>query len=314
MLRHALVYTVGLTLAFGSWAHAQVKLEYKFKEGTTATYKDGLKAKQVLTLGDANIETSSERTSIATMAIGKREADGTLRITTKVDVIRGQFEIMGMVFAFDSSDPNVKIDNPDLSFVGDLVKAVAGKDITIVLDGKNKVTAVEGADKIKDAAKDLSPKAREALADTNLDERFQRDFEQEHASLPDILVRPGDTWEKTEEDDLGDGQIFTFRRRYEYLGTTEKDGRTLDKIGIKSLEVTYKMDPNSKSPLKAQKSDLKVESSDGHMLFDREAGMLVERTETARIKGAIDFKVNEQDLPSKLDLTYEPSLVREPSK
>lgn len=314
MLRRALVCTIALSLGAASSAMAQVKLEYKFPEGRSATLKETVKAKQVLTLAGMDIETNSERLTSATSSIGKRDADGTLRIGTKIDLIKGQFEIMGMVFPFDTSDPNVKIDNPELSFIGDLLKALTGKEVTIVLDGKNKVKAVEGTDKITEAAKGYGPKVEENLKDAKIVERYQQDFEQEHANLPDILVREGETWEQTEQDSLGDGQTLTFRRRYEYLGTVEKNGRKLDKIGIKALDVTYKMDDNAKSPLKALKSELKVESSDGQMLFDREGGATIERNEVSRIKGTIDFKINEQEIPGKLDLTYETGFVVEAAK
>ena len=38
------------------------------------------------------------------------------------------------------------------------------------------------------------------------------------------------------------------------------------------LEVKYDQDPKSKLPVKVVKSDLKVESSEGTILFDREEG------------------------------------------
>ena len=53
------------------------------------------------------------------------------------------------------------------------------------------------------------------------------------------------------------------------------------------------------------KSDLKVESSDGQLLFDREAGAMIERSDKTRIKGDMTLNVNGNDIPITLDLTLE---------
>ena len=45
------------------------------------------------------------------------------------------------------------------------------------------------------------------------------------------------------------------------------------------------MDPNSPSPLKVTKSDLKVESGDGTILFDRDGGKVVSTKGKIHIKG-----------------------------
>jgi hypothetical protein len=53
------------------------------------------------------------------------------------------------------------------------------------------------------------------------------------------------------------------------------------------------------------KSDLKVESSEGTILFDREAGVTVEHVDKTRIKGDMTMTVANQELDVKLDLTLE---------
>ena len=121
----------------------------------------------------------------------------------------------------------------------------------------------------------------------------------------DLRAHPAGGWRVLPDNGL---------RFYSDPFPVEKDGRKVDKIGITALDVTYKMDPDAKSPLKAVKSDLKIESSKGEMLFDRELGAVIERHDVNRIKGTIDFKANDQDVPGKLDLTYETGMTREKGK
>jgi hypothetical protein len=305
MLRRAWVCALAVGLATASAASAQVKLEYKNKEGRTTAFTSTIKAKQVLSLAGMDIETASEQVTSGLLKTGRRAADGSLPITQTIDAMRIQIDAGGMTLTFDSADLNAKPPLPQLAFINDIIKALIGKEFKLVLDEKGQVTTVEGADKVVEAARDLDPMAREHLNEAQLTDRYKRQYEKARGNLPSILVREGETWEHTEEDPIGNGQTLTFRRKYEYKGTVQKDGRTLDRIAIIALSVAYATDPQTQSPLKATKSDLKVESSDGEMLFDREEGMVIERKEVDRIKGAIDFEANGQALPGKLDLTYE---------
>ena len=60
-------------------------------------------------------------------------------------------------------------------------------------------------------------------------------------------------------------------------------------------------------PLKATKSDLKVESSEGTILFDREAGCLVESRTRFKVKGNITFSGEGTDTSGPIDLTVQSS-------
>jgi hypothetical protein len=123
--------------------------------------------------------------------------------------------------------------------------------------------------------------------------------------MPDILVRPGESWERTETLELDAGQTLTFRKKYEYLGTEKKGEKTFDKIGVTVTEVKYAQDPAVPTPLKATDSDLKVDSSSGTILFDREAGYIAFDQSKNRIKGKITFMADGKDVPGALDLTIE---------
>src|SRR5262249_47256623 len=147
---------------------------------------------------------------------------------------------------------------------------------TVVLDNQNKVKSIEGTEPLIEKADKLDPKGRDALRSRLEADKLKSRFEQAHRNLPDVLARTGEPWERTEVMDVGGGQTLTFRKKYEYSGTEKKGDKTLDKITSKAIEVKYSMDADAPSPLKVTQSDLKVESSDGTILFDREEGCIVE--------------------------------------
>ncbi len=303
-----------LVSVFSQAAQAQVKLEYKFPEGKKFTYKETTKTHQVLTINGMEIPTDVDQTSVSSQTVGKRRDDSTLPVEHKPESIHLEFSSLGGInFTYDSSDPNAKIENDQLAFLGDVLKLAGEAVYTVVIDAQNKVKAIEGTEKLLEKADKLDEKAK-GLIHSQLDpDKLKKDFEQSHRNLPDVLARPGDSWERTETLDIGGGQTLTFRKKYEYAGTEKKGDKTLDKITSKATEVKYSMDADAQSPFKVTKSDLKIESTNGTILFDREAGCMVETKGKTQIKGSLTLSIQGQELPSELDLTLETDTRLQPA-
>ena len=295
-------------------AHAQVKLEHKFPEGKKLTYKTTSKTRQVLTLMGMQIESEENSTSVASQTNGKRRGDQNLPVEKRIESIRAELSLPGGINeTFDSTDPNAKINTPALAFLGDMFKMASQVAYTVVLDEHNKVKAIEGTEQLIDKAEKLDPVAKDMIHNQFGPDKLKRDFEQSLQSLPDVLARPGEPWERTEVVEIGGGQTLTFRKKYEYLGTEKKGDKVLDKIASKAIDVSYKQDPDSKSPLKVVKSNLKVDSSEGLTLFDREDGLVVSSKGKIRIKGDMTFSANGVDLPGALDLRIETNVELVPA-
>jgi hypothetical protein len=184
----------------------------------------------------------------------------------------------------------------------DFYKARVGKSYTLVFGKDDRVKAVEGTEKIAESApgnvgetirRELNPDKLKKATNEALD------------VLPGKSVMKGDRWQRVQNMDVGGGQILTFTNYYEYMGTVEKEGKTLDKIGIFASEVKYSVEPDGMLPAQVVNSDLKIDSSTGALLFDRERGMFVENTHLVRITGPLTLSVNGMELPAKLDLTID---------
>ena len=142
-MRSSKLGLVCLTLVCSQYAQAQVKLEFKFPEGKKLTYKTTSRVRQVLTfMNNMEKESVLRETKVWTRSVGKRRADSTLPIEEKVEFLRDEYTLPGgMKLTLDSSDPNLKIDNPELTFVADVFKLESAIAYTVVLEGQAKVKA-----------------------------------------------------------------------------------------------------------------------------------------------------------------------------
>ncbi|HEU5115819.1 MAG TPA: DUF6263 family protein [Isosphaeraceae bacterium] len=286
---------------------APVKLVLKYPEGSKFTRQQTVRLHQVLTLAGMDIETDAEEIVTSTRSIGTRKPDGSVPMEVEVTALKANMSLPGGIsIQFDSAGPPEDID-PQLKFIVDMLRAFSGSHYTVVIGPRGDIQSIEGAQAIIDRASDLDPKAGDALRSRLSPEALKRAWHQDADRIPEILVRPGEPWTRSEHMEIGSGQSFTFERTYEYLGTIEKNGTTLDKIGVKATGVTYASAADPNSPVKVDKSDLKVKSSEGALLFDREAGRVVESTETTRITGSLTLIVtaNDMALDADLDLTLE---------
>jgi hypothetical protein len=302
-----------VALVVSSTAQAQVKLQYKFPEGQTLSYKTSEKVSQVLKLAGQAFPTEQEQTVLWSWTFGKQRENSTQPIGQKIEALVVEMSLPGGInVSYDSKDPNSKIANPQLSYLDDVYKLGSHLEYTVVLDAHNKVKAVEGTEKVLEQADKLDEKAKQTLRDAVSYQQIKDEFEEIHSDLPDGLVRPGESWDRTDRHSLGNGQTLTFQRKYEYAGTEKRGDATLHRINFKTSDVKYDADPKSSSPLKVLKSDLKIMSGDGFILFDQETGRVVVSKGKTQIKGPMTFQSGGQEIPGELDFTLDASMELQP--
>jgi hypothetical protein len=305
-----------LALVWSQPAHAQVKLQHKFPEGKTFKSKTTAKTHQILTLMGQDLETTENESVTTSRTVGKRRDDSSVPVEEKVESLHVELTAPGGInLTYDSSNPDAKIENPAIEFLGEVFKLAGETRYTVVLDEENKIKAIEGTEKLREKAEKLSPQAQELIRSHFESDKLKRDFEQELRHLPDVLTRPGDTWDRTEIADIGSGQTLTFQKKYSYAGTETKGDKTLDKITSKTTKVELKQDAGGNPQLKLVKSEVGVDSSDETILFDREEGQVVSSQGKIRIKGDnMTFSINGTELTGALDLTIESSSQRLPAE
>ncbi|MBM3969011.1 MAG: hypothetical protein FJ302_03970 [Planctomycetes bacterium] len=300
---------LSLSLLAAGWAApamAQVKLEHKFADGVKTVTHTNMKIKQTLTLAGMGLDSEQDRFVISTSQNGKRDADGKIRIEQKTDKLTSTAKLPGgLNLTFDSDDPNKKAENPALEPFMQAMRAAVKSKPVFVRDQSGKVIAVEGLEK---AAEELPEELR---GDFN-PENAKKTANQELENLPGKPVKAGDTWTRNVDLPLGSGQVMAMTVEYKYLGEVKEGGKTFDKIQAKTTTVSFSIAENSALPLKVTKSDLKPTESAETILFDRAAGQVHSTKGKLRVQGDLNFTINGQALPGKLDLTIESEAVRQP--
>ena len=124
-------------------------------------------------------------------------------------------------------------------------------------------------------------------------------------------MRSGEPWERTELFEIN-GKTLSIRKKYEYRGSEKKGDKSVEKISYKVLEVKYDKDQKDTLPLKVVKNDLKVESSDGTILFDRDNGHVVSASERVRMKGEISLSGAGVEQSGEINLTFESETQLQP--
>jgi len=290
--RFAIVLTVALAQT-ASLAVGQVTLKPKVIEGAAYKTRESTKVTQILSIAGQNINTMVDVTIMSHTVNGERDAEKKLTYKTTFDSVVADLELPGAKIKFDSASPDAKSDSPIGELALDRLRKLKDLTLTITLDGENQVVSVDGI-------KEGSGIGIDEIKGTHK-ERLNR--------LPAEAVTPGDTWERTEEMNLGEGQIFIVKRKYEYAGTapkfaTVKDSKQLDKITATDLSVEYTVKGDT-NPIKVNESDLKVASTKHTYLFDRESGRMVDHQGELQVKGSLKLSIMGMDLDATLDLKFE---------
>jgi hypothetical protein len=288
----------------GARADEPVKLEAKFPEGQTLRYRFRTSIHQLVKNLGMEMPSNLDRTVDCSAAIGPRRGDSSLPIAVKVESLRDRLRLPGgLDVSYDSKDQAAKVANPDLDFFNDLYRTAGQVAYTVVLDGKNKVKAIEGADTLRQRLDRLDPRAGDLLRSRLSAGTLRADFEQALGALPDGPIKPGQTWERTEAVDCGAGLKIVLKKKYAYAGTEKKGGKTLDKITAKVTDARCAQDADSSAPIKVVKSDMKIDSSEVTVLFDREAGRIVESHERLEMKGNVTVSDHDQEQSCGFELT-----------
>ena len=300
----AVAATALLALAPASTARAQVKLEPKWSEAQKLVTDGTSEIRQTISLAGTDIDTQQETVTKLGMTTGKRREDGNLPVIVKIESLKVSITAPGgIAISFDSESPAPKEDEGQFAMVTAAYRALAGSTYTVLIDESGEVSGVEGTEATVDKARNANQQAGEALESQLSSKVISGEFSQELKKYPEEPVNPGATWTRTEKRPLGGGQVLTFDRKYEYVGTLEQDGKTLDKISMTATAVTLTMAADSPSPMRILASDLKVNSAEGTILFDREAGRGVSESEDVNVTGTMTLQVQGMDLDAEIDLT-----------
>lgn len=287
---------IALVFGVGAVAHAQTQLVRKYKDGESYSTSVDVISKQTMNILGMNQETSSQQNMVIKSQVGRRGADGQLRVDHKVDAMQVELKVpvLGEI-KFDSAKPDSATESP----ITPLLKAGAKGSWTEVLDKDNRVVAIEGREKALEGVPDeLKERAKAQIDPAYLKEAANRQIDR----IPSKPLKPNDSWEQTETMRIDGGQTLTFKKTYTYKGPETVQGVAVDRIDVKATEVKLEINFGGAIPLKLVKSDLKIGESKGVIHFDRNVGRVIFDDQSHQIKGPLTLGIGDQEIPADIDL------------
>lgn len=295
-----------------AFADDKVELTYKpeFKTGNVIRQLSETKVNQTLTLGGMDIDTKVVSNTATRETVGETTSDGKTKLTGDFEYFIVDLQTPVGKFTFDSGNASGKDQaQGPLAPLYDLFEATSKAKWIATVNSKPEIESIEFDG---NPFEGLDPNVKSEITP----ERFKQEFNTQLKRFPDGPVAVGDIWKRTEESQIGSGQTLKYEKEFKYLGSETKDGKTLDRIDIKTLSVDYSIGAGSQLPLTLNSSDLKIASSEGLMLYDRNLKLVVEQNEDIQIEGPLEFTIKlngqEQKLPGKLKLNIAGKQTTEP--
>ncbi|MBL8848223.1 MAG: hypothetical protein JNG89_01000 [Planctomycetaceae bacterium] len=300
-------------LVAGGLSFADDKVELKYAPGYAAGQViravSESKVNQTLVLAGMNIDTKVESFAATRETVGET-VDGKTKLNSEFEYFIVNLETPIGNFNFDSAKSDAPVNAPpQLAPLYDLFKATSKAKWVATLNTKPEIESIafDGTpfEGLEDSVRsEVSP------------ERFQQEYNLMFRRFPDGPVAVGDTWKRTEESQLGNGQLLRYEREFKYLGPKPESGTTVDLVEMRTLSVQYEIGAGSQLPLKLVSSDLKVESAEGMLSYDRRYHVFTVQTDKVHVVGSLEFSISlngqEQKLPGELDLTIETKQTSEP--
>ncbi len=260
-------------------ASAQTTLRYQFKEGDTLKYVLEQKMKMTMNVLGNNVDMTMDQSSDLSWIIQSVDKKGDAKITIKfgrnkmtLDMPTGKVEV--------DSNNTQEPDDPVGQVLYKVIKGLSGLEVSGKISPIGEFTDITLPEK---ALKELQNiPGGDMFGDMLSPDGLKRMMSQSGLVMPKDAVSKGAKWKSKNEMKLPFGKMVA-EVDYTYDGPVEKDGRSLEKIGVKpkaSIEPT----PNAPFSLK-----LKSHEGGGTALFDNSAGRLLEVSNTQNMEMEIEI-------------------------
>ena len=249
-------------------ASAQTTLRYKFKEGDNLKYTIEQKMKMTMNVMGNAIDMTMNQTSDMAWSIQSVDSDGNAKITVKfgrnkmtMDGPQGKVQV--------DSDSKQEPDDPVGQVLYKVIKGLSGLEMNATISATGEYTDIKVPEKAVKELQNLP--GGEMFGDMFSGDGIKRMMSQSGLVMPKDPVEKGKTWKSKSDMKMPFGKLVA-EVEYTYAGSTEKDGRTLEKITLKP-KATIEPNPNAPFTMK-----LKSHDGTGTALFDNAAGRLLEVT------------------------------------
>jgi hypothetical protein len=171
-----------------------------------------------------------------------------------------------------------------------LAERMKGLTLTYTLDGKGKVSKVEGYETFIDKLAGDDDNLKKLFKATMNQDTLKMGVQDLFGFVPDEPVKPGDTWKRKYDMSLGPIGRFGMNATYKYAGPAEGAEKVTFTADAKFSPPDDGADGGL--PFTITKGDLKAEKFEGTLLFDAKAGRLKESKTETKMGGKLTASIN----------------------
>lgn len=281
-------------------ASAQVQMAWKFQPGDTFTAQTEMAMKQTVTVLGMNQNMDTKMT---------------IAVDYTVKSASGSEVTLEQVFS------SVKVDeSPVAAMMQEVLDKLKGQKLTFTLNTEKKeVTKIEGAKEMIKKLTEDNPQAAQMMGSMMNEDALKQQMSGLFTFLPSKPVTKGESWEHKSTVPLGPLGGFKAENKYTYKGTTEKDGKKLEKI-VALGKMTYytpkEKDPkeNNELPFEIVKADLKADDIRMTYYFDAAAGRLHSSDTKNKFKGSMTVSAQGMEISLELEQEQNATVKVEPKK
>jgi hypothetical protein len=260
----ALLLALALVLAFAAHAHAADPVTWKFTPGEKNRYRLTQNMTMSMNIGaGGQVDSKTSQIMDMTWAVAELKDDGSAVLKQKIDRIRMTMEAPGAggTTEFDSQST----DEPQgfAAMVAPLLREMTRGEFTLTMTPRGKITDVEVPEGLVRALA-AAPGAG-AMGELTTSEGFKKMVSGVSFELPETLEAGAEhtTTAEIANPVLGQQVIKT---TYRYVGPKDVEGRTFEAFAP-TIEITF-------AGTESAKAEITDQTSEGEMLFNREAGRL----------------------------------------
>ena len=260
-------------------ASAQTTLRYQFKQGDTLKYALEQKMKMTMNVMGNNVDMNMDQSSDLAWHIQSVDAKGNAKIAIKFG--RNKMTMDGPMGKIEVDSNNAQEpDDPVGQALYKVIKSLSGLEVSGTISPIGEFTDITLPEK---ALKELQNiPGGDMFGDMFSPDGLKRMMSQSGLVMPKDAVSKGAKWKNKTEMKLPFGKMVA-EVDYTYDGPVEKDGRSLEKIGVKP-KATIEPSPNAPISLK-----LKSHDGGGTALFDNSAGRLLEVSNVQNMEMEIEI-------------------------
>jgi hypothetical protein len=248
---------------------AQVKLEWRFKEGETFFAERVYTQKQSVEINGKAFKEVRSKTWLSAITVKEKTKAGALL----------EYKVESASFQSDGARRGVSplIPSEDL-----WAAKIKGCTFKITVTPRGKVAKFEGYEAFVQKLADKNDDSEKALRALITEEGLREDAEEIFSILPEKIVRKGDKWKRESSEPMP--PFGSFKSTYEYVLESETGPEVA--IGL-AMKMIYRSPSSEAELFKVVKGSLKGDDGKGTLVFDNEAGRLVNSHKSVLVRGEL---------------------------